>query len=168
MDMIHTPITNKQKKTRGFEVVSKSQLKPMSAHFEYIKTPQRSDVGSAGYDFQACEDVRLEAGQQHLFWTNIKAYMQEDEVLYLFPRSSVGVKQGLMLANTVGVIDSTYYNNKQNEGNIGIVLKNMSNSPVIIEAGDRIAQGVFMKYLSADEDVVVNTERTGGFGSTGR
>lgn len=155
-------------KIRGFEVVSKKDLKPLSAHFEEIKIPTRADQGSAGYDFYSCEDARIEVGQQHIFWTNIKAYMQQDEVLQIFPRSSVGVKLGLMLANTVGIIDSTYYENPDNDGNIGIVLKNMGKEPVTILAGDRIAQGVFMKYLVTDNDVAMATERTGGFGSSGK
>ena len=155
-------------KIRGFEVVSKKDVKPLSAHFEEIKIPTRADQGSAGYDFYSCEDARIEVGQQHIFWTNIKAYMQQDEVLQIFPRSSVGVKLGLMLANTVGIIDSTYYENPDNDGNIGIVLKNMGKEPVTILAGDRIAQGVFMKYLVTDNDVAMATERTGGFGSSGK
>lgn len=155
-------------KIRGFEVVSKKDLKPLSAHFEEIKIPTRADQGSAGYDFYSCEDARIEVGQQHIFWTNIKAYMQQDEVLQIFPRSSVGVKLGLMLANTVGIIDSTYYENPDNDGNIGIVLKNMGKEPVTILAGDRIAQGVFMKYLVADNDVATSNERIGGFGSSGK
>ena len=156
------------KKIRGFEVVSKGQLKPLSAHFEEVKIPTRADQGSAGYDFHSCEDCKIEVGEQHLFWTNIKAYMGQDEVLQIFPRSSMGVKHGLVLANTVGIIDSTYYNNEGNEGNIGIVLKNMGTEPVVVEVGDRIAQGIFMKYLVADIDSTMNSERGGGFGSSGK
>lgn len=155
-------------KIRGFEVVKMKHFKGIASFFEDIQLPTRADVGSAGYDFYSVEDARIEVGGQHTFWTNIKAYMQQDEVLQIYPRSSIGVKLGLVLANTVGIIDSTYYSNQDNDGNIGIVLKNMGTDPVIINAGDRIAQGVFMKYLVADEDNTMSTERIGGFGSSGK
>ena len=89
--------------------------------------------------------------------------MLPDEVLMLYVRSSIGIKKGLVLANGTGIIDSSYYPN-----NIGICLFNTSNIPVKILKGDRIAQGIFMKYLTADNDEVLNKSRKGGFGSSGR
>lgn len=152
-------------KTRGFEVVTDNFLTvPKGA----VNIPVRADRGSAGYDFFATEDIVLHMGSQVVVWTNIKAYMQEDEVLYIFPRSSMGTKHGVVLANTVGVIDSTYYGNPSNDGNIGICLKNTGTKDIKIKQGDRIAQGVFQKYLVADQDETLNLERSGGFGSSGR
>lgn len=98
----------------------------------------------------------------------ISTNWQDDEVLLIHVRSSIGVKKGLMLKNTTGVIDSSYYANPDNHGNIGICLYNNSDAPVTIESQERIAQGVFQKYLVADEDVTLHAERAGGFGSSNR
>ena len=94
--------------------------------------------------------------------------MEEDEVLFLFVRSSIGIKKSIMLSNIVGVIDSTYYNNPDNEGNIICSLYNYGDQQQVIKAGERVVQGVFVKYLSATEnDIVLNATRTGGIGSSG-
>ena len=92
--------------------------------------------------------------------------MQPGEVLLLFPRSSYGVKKGMVLANTVGVIDSDFYNNPRDEGNITIALRNDGQVPFTIKKGERFAQGVFMPYLLADKEDVLNDSRNGGIGST--
>ena len=99
-------------------------------------------------------------------WSNVKAYMAEDEVLQLYVRSSVGIKKGLMLKNTVGIVDSDYYSNKNNDGNIGLNLYNTTDEAVVIERGERVVQGIFMKYLTVDNDTFLKDERTGGIGST--
>ena len=91
--------------------------------------------------------------------------MLPDEVLEIYPRSSIGFKKGLMLVNTVGIIDSDYYSNKSNDGNIGFKLKNLTDKEVRIEAGERVLQGIFKKYLTIDNDEC-NKERVGGIGST--
>ncbi|HCJ4855189.1 TPA: dUTPase, partial [Listeria innocua] len=70
--------------------------------------------------------------------------------------------------NGTGIIDSSYYSNPGNDGNIGIAIKNFSSDLVEIESGERVAQGVFQKYLVADTDIVANESRVGGVGSTGR
>lgn len=147
------------KRVRGFEEVEPQFLK----HNNTTILPVRGDKGSAGYDFYSKETVTIQPGESHLFWTDVCAYMQEDEVLKLYVRSSIGVKKGLILANTVGIIDSTYYPN-----NIGICLYNNSKEPQTIELHDRIVQGVFQHYLVADEDTTLHNERTGGFGSSNR
>jgi dUTP pyrophosphatase len=162
---------------RGFEEVTdnnKQYAQEVTVHGKRMKVfpdavlPQRSDVRSAGYDFQSPIDIKLLPAQKTILWTNVKAYMQDDEVLKLFPRSSLGVKKGLMLSNTVGIIDSSYYDNPGNEGNIGLPLLNTSGVTIEIKRGERIVQGVFEKYLTSDngnpEDDVI---REGGFGSSG-
>lgn len=163
-------------RTRGFEVVKdahKQYAQTAKLHGEVIKVhettalPVRADSRSAGYDFYSPIDVLLHPGQKLIVFTNVKAYMQEDEVLKLYPRSSIGIKKGLMLSNTVGIIDSSYYANEGNDGNIGLPLLNTSGKGLEIKRGDRIAQGVFMKYLKADEDVVLSETRVGGSGSSG-
>lgn len=145
---------------RGFEVISSFKDKN-------IKLPVRKTAHSAGYDIEAAESVSVETGALALVATGLKAYMQADEYLGIHIRSSLGIKQRLLLANSQGVIDSDYYNNSDNEGHIIIAILNMGDRTVTINKGDRIAQGIFYRYLTADEDFAEGT-RSGGFGSTGR
>ena len=130
--------------------------------------PTRNDKGSAGYDFYTPTQLVIEPKQMVKFQTNIKASMEQDEVLMLYVRSSIGIKKNLMLPNGTGVIDSTYYNNPDNEGNIIGALFNYGNETQIIEAGERVMQGVFMKYFVTDNDKPLNEERIGGIGSSGK
>lgn len=130
--------------------------------------PTRSDNGSAGYDFYTPQDIVIKPGEAVLFKTNIKAQMLPDEVLLLYIRSSVGIKKHIVLSNGTGVIDSTYYGNPDNEGNIMCALYNYGTEEQVITAGDRVMQGVFVKYLTTDNDIVVNKQRTGGIGSSGK
>ena len=97
--------------------------------------------------------------------TGIKAYMEDDEVLYLYNRSSNPKKKGLILANSVGVIDKDYYGNPENDGHIMFAFFNLKDEDITIKKGDAIGQGVFSKYLVTDDDVA-GGDRTGGFGST--
>jgi dUTP pyrophosphatase len=130
--------------------------------------PKRSDGGSAGYDFYSTETVTIAPKTQVMIKTNIKAQMDYNTVLLLFMRSSLGIKKNLMLANTTGVIDSSYYNNEDNEGNIIGAVYNYGNEPVTIQAGDRFMQGVFVEYKTTDAiEEIINEKRTGGIGSTG-
>ena len=148
-------------KTRGFEIVSGYQ-----GHG--VTLPQRKTGKSAGYDLQAARTVVVAPGGTAMVPTGLKAYMQDDEVLTIHIRSSMAVKRGLMLVNNVGIIDADYYNNEDNEGHIFIALWNRGQEPVTIESGERIAQGIFMKYLTIDGDTAgEGEERRGGFGSTG-
>lgn len=130
--------------------------------------PTRNDKGSAGYDFYTPTQLVIEPKQMVKFQIDIKASMEQDEVLMLYVRSSIGIKRNLMLANGTGVIDSTYYNNPDNEGNIIGALFNYGNETQIIEAGDRIMQGVFIKYLTIDDDKPLSNTRIGGIGSSGK
>lgn len=133
-----------------------------------ITLPTRSDSGSAGYDFYAVKDICIQPQEMQMVWTDVKACMLPDEYLALHLRSSIGVKYGLMLANGTGIIDSSYFCNKDNDGNIGIPLYNTSNEVVHIPAGDRIAQGIFQKFLTTIDDTVIGNTRNGGFGSSGK
>lgn len=154
-------IENKpNKKVRGFELVSYAPAD--------IKLPTRKTVGSACYDFYLTSDVKISAhGFTKIIPTYIKAYMPLDEVLLLHIRSSVGILKHITLANSTGIIDSDYYNNEENEGNIGLVLQNNSDKPVTFAKGERIMQGMFVKYGVADDDCTTG-ERKGGTGSTGK
>lgn len=154
-------------RVRGFEVVKPEHFK-IQMNEDEVKLPMRGDAGSAGYDFFSNETITLNVGEKHLFWTNIKAYMKQDELLEIHIRSSLGVKYGLVLSNGTGIIDSSYYENPDNDGNIGISITNRGEAPVLVKQGDRIAQGIFKQYLVADDDQVLHSKRSGGFGSTKR
>ena len=149
-------------KKRGFEIAKGFE----SAG---INLPIRSTKNSAGYDIEAAEDVTIPAfklGQKPvLVKTGLKAYMQSDEVLILANRSSNPGKKGLILANSIGVVDSDYYGNPDNDGHIMFAFFNFKDEDIEIKKGERIGQGMFQKYLVTDNDVA-GGERTGGFGST--
>ena len=131
-----------------------------------IALPKRATTGSAGYDFVSPLEVTVEPGETALIPTGIRAEMDPGWVLLLFPRSSLGFKYSLRLANTVGVIDSDYAFAK-NEGHIMVKLRNPSENPVTIGRGERFCQGIFLPYGTAEEDGEFAL-RQGGFGSTGK
>lgn len=144
---------------RGFEIVKDNFRKTEGP----VQLPMRGTKRAMAYDFYANKDYILEPGKIAKIWTDIKAYMCDDEALILNVRSNMGGK--FMLANTAGWIDSDYYNNENNDGNIGVFLMNISEETQKINKGDRIAQGMFIHYLEADNGNTDN-ERKGGFGST--
>ena len=150
------------KKNRGFEVAKGWEDKN-------INLPVRKTKYSAGYDIEAAEDVivpKFAPGcNPTLIPTGLKAYMGDDEVLYLYNRSSNPKKKGLILANSVGVIDKDYYGNPDNDGHIMFAFYNVKDEDITIKKGEAIGQGVFSKYLVVDFDQAQG-ERTGGFGST--
>ncbi|TPR49182.1 dUTP diphosphatase [Apilactobacillus micheneri] len=148
--------------------------------FEFIKEfqndpkldlPKRSTAKSAGYDFQAAEDVTIlqysKSHKVYLIKSGIKAAMPKNVYLQLSNRSSTGTKKGLMNPNGIGVIDADYYNNDKNEGHIMFPVINMNNESYSLHKGDRIFQGIFLSYNMVDnDDVDPLKKRGGGFGST--
>jgi len=145
---------------RFFEVVKDEHRKNSGD----IKLPTRATEHSAGYDFYSPVDITIQPHEMVMIWTDVKAHMYYDNALMIMPRSSMG-KQPIMIANTIGLIDNDYYSNESNDGNIGFRLLNLGDTTYEIKVGDRIGQGVFIKYGTVKEDVTTNT-RTGGFGST--
>lgn len=145
--------------SRGFEVVSAWEGRG-------IRLPVRKTAESAGYDIESAEDADLLPGRVTVLVTGLKAYMEPGEYLAVHIRSSMGIKHGLMLANGTGIIDGDYYNNEDNEGHIMIAVYNASGTPFHVSKGDRIAQGIFCRYLTADGDSAEGVRR-GGVGSTG-
>lgn len=135
------------------------------------KLPQRATAGSAGYDFYSKEAVVIPPGESHMFYLDICVMMFTDNVLHIYPRSGNGVKYGITIKNTTGVIDPDYYHNPDNDGNIGICLENRGSEPFVVNVGDRIAQGVFTRFYITDDDRFLkgyrNEGRKGGYGSTG-
>ncbi|MCF6515637.1 dUTP diphosphatase [Lactobacillus sp. S2-2] len=177
---------------RGFNIVSKYQNSKLNL-------PKRATNASAGYDFESAEDFvlpsiwkkdflnglwllkhqdnlsdeDLEKAQKiikpYLIPTGIKAYMQDDEFLMIANRSSGPLKRNMVVPNGIGVIDSDYYDNDKNEGEIFIQLMNFGLLDRKIKKGDKIGQGIFMPYLKTDnDDETDKMKRTGGFGSSGQ
>ena len=136
-------------KQRGFEIAKGWEDKN-------INLPERKTKYAAGYDFEAAEDIVVPSFKKGmnptLISTGIKAYMQDDEMLCIYNRSSNPKKKGLILANSVGIIDKDYYGNPDN---------------ILIKKGECIGQGIFQKYLLTDDDEA-SGDRTGGFGSTSK
>ena len=122
--------------------------------------PRRATKYSAGYDFYAAVSAEIKPGEKYVIPTNTAVEMDEDDVLLIFPRSSYSIKFGLELVNSVGVIDADY------KDQIFICYRNTGDEPFFIKRGDRIAQGVFVKFLKTDDDSA-SGERHGGVGSTG-
>ena len=134
--------------------------------YENIRLPLRATAGSAGYDFFAPVDITLAPGETAKIPTGIRVEMEQDWVLKCYPRSGLGFKFRLQLNNTVGIIDSDYYNS-DNEGHIFAKITNDTKEGKIVEipAGTGFMQGIFMEYgITVDDDV--EEVRNGGFGST--
>lgn len=131
-----------------------------------VDLPKRQTKDSAGYDLATCQEVTIMPEEIVLIKTGLKVQIPENEVLLVFPRSSLGIKKGLTMANNVGVIDADYFNNDDNEGHIMIPLRNFGTKPVTLEKDERVAQGIFVNYLKTSDDKNSNNERSGGFGSS--
>lgn len=173
-----------------FEAVSEQNRK----HEGEVVLPLRATKSSCGYDFVCTEDVVIEPQKRVFFFTDVKVELPQGKFLYLVVRSSLGVKKGLMLANTNGIIDADYYNNANNEGNIGLCLRNMlpsfeftgniqiglpndvnflvpqirdlkEQNTITLHKGDRVVQGIILDYYVTEFDNATQI-REGGFGST--
>lgn len=146
----------------------------MPNRFYYVSTsekefdlPTRGTKHSAGYDFHSPVDAVIDPGQTVEFSLEVKVEINPTQFLMIVPRSSMGFKgtNHIALTNTCGIIDSDYYNNFDNEGEIKIRLHNFGPEPFVIHKNDKICQGIFMKYYLAEGDTT-SIQRTGGFGST--
>ena len=179
-------------KERGFEFVKEEHRKAKMG-----KLPLRGTKTSAGYDFYATEDLVIKPQEKAFFWTDVKAKMPKGEVLLGDIRSSKGIKDDLMLSNTIPVIDQDYHGNAKNDGNIGISIRNLKpaigltgkriivesasgeviwmpevkdlteENTVVIKAGERVAQFIFVEFKES-ENCNSEVERTGGIGSTSK
>jgi len=129
--------------------------------------PKRATAHSAGYDLASIEEISINPGEIKFIPTGLKVKLPDDEALFVFPRSSLGIKKHLMMSNSVGVIDADYYNNPNNEGHIMVPLLNFGKTEVMIEKGERVAQGIFMNYKKTEDDDAAEIARVGGFGSSG-
>lgn len=135
--------------------------------YDSIKLPVRKTRYSAGHDFHMPFGVKIPSGGSITVPTGIRCKMADNYVMLIFPRSSLGIKNNMAIANTIPVIDSDYYMNGENEGHIYICIKNCGNKMLELDAGEAFAQAVFVEYGVADNGDIEN-ERTGGIGSTGK
>lgn len=148
-------------KVRGFEIAKGWEDKD-------INLPKRATKYSAGYDIEVGEDTIVPAfrpgTKPTMVPTGLKAYCRPDEFYSVVNRSS-GAGKGIVLANGVGIIDADYYSNSDNDGHFQILVFNVSDQDITLKKGTRIAQVIFQKYLTTDDDSA-SEERTGGIGST--
>ena len=155
---------------RKFEKISFKQFKKdiidSKETYDSYNLPVRHTNCSAGYDFESILSFELQPGEIKKIPTGIKVQMNQDEMLMIVVRSSTGFKYNVRMCNQVGIIESDYYNNSSNEGHMWIALQNEGTEVFKVEAGDRIAQGIFVKFLTVDEEEKIDNERNGGLGST--
>lgn len=160
-----------------FEKVSRNQFEKDAKRYgfsidEYtydtILLPKRATKGSAGYDFYIPEQLQIVSGQTVYIPTGIRCRMNSDIVLQIYPRSSLGFRYNLQLDNTVGIIDSDYYDS-DNEGHIIIKMTNHSleKKDLVLKKASAFSQGIFLKYYLTIDDATQDT-RNGGLGSTNK
>ena len=150
-------------KKRGFEIAKGWEDKD-------IHIPVRKTAHAAAYDIEAAEDITIPIYKPGikptLIPTGLKAYCMDDECYFLISRSG-GPKKGLLTPHGFGLIDADYYENPDNDGEIGFMFYNFKDEPVVFYAGDKLGQGIFEKYYTVSNEEEITSERTGGFGSTG-
>ncbi len=156
LDLVKREMPGKGR-TRGFEVAKGFEDR-------VINMPRRATPGSGGYDFWPLEELTLYPGEKHAFFTGIKAYMPENEILLINIRSSYGIKYGIELCNEQGWIDSDYYSNADNDGVIIIKVKNAGDESFTFHKGEPFAQGMFIRYYTTDDDCPRLPRRSGGVG----
>ena len=152
---------------RDFEKISFEQFKKdikddIELYNEY-SLPKRDSVYTAGYDIYILEDLTIKPGERKKVPTGIKSYFDKEEVLLLVVRSSMGFKYNIRLCNQVGVIDADYYNNKDNEGHIWLMIQNEGDEEYNFKKGEAIVQGLFMKYLTTKSDKSINIPRESSY-----
>lgn len=135
--------------------------------YEEYDLPKRMTTYSAGYDFLAIEGFTIKPGEIKKIPTGYKATFGNDEMLMIFVRSSMGFKYNVRMTNQVGIIESDYYNNIDNEGHMFVSLQNEGDRDFVVKKGEGYAQGIFTKFLICDDDITTN-ERQGGLGSTNK
>ena len=154
---------------RKFEKVSIDEFSKYydKTLYEEYDLPKRMTRHSAGYDFLAIEGFTIKPGKIKKIPTGYKATFGNDEMLMILVRSSMGFKYNVRMTNQVGIIESDYYNNIDNEGHMFVSLQNEGDIDFVVKKGEGYAQGIFTKFLICDDDVTTN-ERHGGLGSTNK
>ncbi len=139
----------------------KKDIKDDKELYEEYKLPKRSTKNSAGYDFYSVEDFVIKPGEIKRIPTGYRAKFNEDEVLLIVVRSSTGFKYNVRMTNQVGIIDSDFYNSIQNNGHMLVSLQNHGDKDYVVKKGEAYCQGIFMKYLTVDDEEKIETERVG-------
>lgn len=148
---------------RKFEKISFEQFKKdisddIDLYNEYC-LPKRETKYAAAYDFASLYDYTLMPGEIRKVPTGVKVMMEKDDVFLLLDRSSMGFKFNVRMCNQVGVIDTDYYNNKDNEGHMWICIQNEGDKPYTVKKGEGMIQGMFIKYLTVDDESDIFLER---------
>lgn len=145
---------------RKFEKISfeqfKKDIKDDKDLYESYSTPRRETKHAAGYDFFALYDYTVKPGEIAMIPTGIKVMMENDDVLILCDRSSMGFKYNVRFVNQIGVIDADYYNNEKNGGHMWIKIQNEGDKDYVVKKGDKMCQGMFLKYLLTEDDIDTN------------
>jgi dUTP pyrophosphatase len=132
-----------------------------------FETPRYATPDSAGFDLRANieSNIILKPFERTLIKTGIFMEIPKGCVGYVCTRSGLAIKKGLIVLNAPGVVDADY------RSEVGVILINLSNEDINIESGDRIAQMVVAKHEQVEwqsVETLEETERSGGFGSTGQ
>ena len=148
---------------RDFEKITFEQFKKdvedNKKLYESIKIPKRDSEATAGYDICILKDIEIKPNEILKIPTGLKSYFEKDEVLFLVVRSSMGFKYNIRLCNQIGIVDSDYYNNKDNEGHIWLKIQNEGIETVNLKKGEAIVQGIFVKYLTTKSDETLKLTR---------
>ncbi len=157
---------------RYFEKISFEQFKKDCSDdielYNSYSLPKRSTKYSAGYDFFSLYDFVLKPNEIKKIPTGVKICMNKDEMLMLVVRSSMEFKYNVRMCNQIGIFESDYYNNSNNEGHAWLKLQNEGDKDYIVKKGDAICQGIFTKFLTVDNEEKIINERKGGLGSTNK
>lgn len=156
--------------SRFFEKISfeqfKKDIKDDKELYDNYNLPKRGTKCSAGYDFFAIEEFTIKPGEVKKVPTGYKMMCGEDEMLMIVVRSSMGFKYNVRMCNQVGIIETDYYNNENNEGHMWVALQNHGDKEYHVKQGEAYAQGIFTKFLTVDNEDEIEGKRKGGFGST--
>lgn len=159
----------------AFEFVTEDRMEETLEEADYadyelrgVELPRRATNGSAGYDICTPMDIDLEPEESMVVPTFLKCRIQNGWLLWLVPKSGLGFKYFVRLANTCGIVDEDYYNNVKNEGQIFVKIRNEGDKPLHIDAGKAFCQGIFLPYGVCRGEPMPTEIRAGGFGSTGR
>lgn len=156
--------------SRFFEKISfdqfKKDIKDDKELYDKYNLPKRGTKCSAGYDFFAIEEFTIKPGEIKKVPTGYKMMCGEDEMLMIVVRSSMGFKYNVRMTNQVGIIETDYYNNENNEGHMWVALQNHGDKDYHVKQGEAYAQGIFTQFLTVDDEDRIEGKRKGGFGST--
>lgn len=155
---------------RRFEIIDRDDFirDIPNGNYDDVVLPKRGTISSAGYDFYSVISVTLKPGERKVIPTGIRVMMNNNEFLGIFIRSSLGFKYNVRMCNQVGIIDSDYFDNPDNEGHLFIKLYNEGNEEFCVKKHDRLCQGIFTKFLTVSNEEEIKNTRTNGFGSTNK